>query len=266
MHLPWNLVIIGPSDSDSMTPEPSSENAAPPLGEAGRITGVFFDPKKAFADIAARPSWIVPVVLMIVAALAFTYTYTTRIGWERYIRQTMENNPRVQNLPADQRETQIQTGAKFAPIFGYVGSLVFIPIAALVIGGVLLLVCKMMGAGGALNFKQMFGITAYAMLPGLLSSILAIIVMFIKNPDEFNLQNPLIFNLGALLEPPPNSGKFIYSLATSFDLFSFWTILLLATGISVAARKFTFAKALIAVVLSWAVYVLIKSAWAGAFG
>src|ERR1019366_8006425 len=127
-----------------------------------------------------------------------------------------------------------------------------------------LLMCKMMGAGGSLNFKQMFAISAYAMLPGFISSILAIVVMFIKNPDEFNLQNPLAFNLGAFMEPPPNSGKFLYSLATSFDLFSFWTILLLATGISVAARKFSFAKAIVAVVLPWAVYVLIKSAWTGA--
>jgi hypothetical protein len=247
-----------------MTPEPFSDNAAPPLGEVGRITGVFIDPKKAFADIAARPRWIVPVVLLILAAMAFTYTYTSRVGWERYIRQTMENNPSMQNLPADQREARIQTGAKFAPIVGYVGSLLFVPIGALVIGGALLLVCKMMGAG-ALNFKQMFAISAYSMLPGLISSILAIIVMFIKNPEEFNLQNPLAFNLGAFMEPPPNSGKFLYSLATSIDLFSFWTILLLAVGISVAARKFPFSKAVVAVVLPWALYVLIKSAWAGAF-
>jgi hypothetical protein len=250
-----------------MTPEASSDNAAPQMGEVGRLTGVFFDPKKAFADIAAKPrNWFVPLLLLIVAALAFTYTYTTRIGWEGYIRKTMENNPRAQNLPADQREAQIQTGAKIAPIFGYGGSIVFIPVAALAIGGVLLLTSKMMGAGGSVNFKQMFTITSYAMLPGLVSSILAIIVMFTKNPEDFNLQNPLIFNLGALMEPPPNSGKFLYSLATSIDLFSFWTILLLATGISAAARKLPFSKAIMAVVLPWAIYVVIKSAWAGAFG
>jgi hypothetical protein len=249
-----------------MTPEPSAENAAPPMGEASRILGVFIDPKKAFTDIAARPrNWFVPLILLIITAMAFTYFYTTRVGWEGYIRKSMENNTSAQNLPADQREARIQTGAKIAPIFGYVGSLVFIPVAALVIGGVLLLTGKMMGAGESLNFKKMFTISAYAMLPGLVSSILAIVVMFTKNPDEFNLQNPLIFNLGALMEPPPNSGKFLYSLATSIDLFSFWTMLLLATGISVAARKFSFSKALVAVVLPWAIYVLVKSGWAAAF-
>jgi hypothetical protein len=68
------------------------------------------------------------------------------------------------------------------------------------------------------------------------------------------------------MEPPPNSGKFIYSLATSVDLFTIWTILLLAAGISAAARKAPFSKALILVVAPWIIWVLAASAVAGMFG
>ena len=234
------------------------------MSEVGRITGVYFDPKPAFADIAARPRWYVPLILMMVAGLAFTYSFTSRIGWRGYIAKTMENNPRVRDMPAEQRELQINTGARIAPIFGYAYSLVGIPVVTLIVAGAMLLVCKMMGT--SLRFKQMFAITAYAMLPGLIFTILAIVVMFLKNPDDFNLQNPLFFNIGAMMEPPPNSGKFLYSLASSIDLFTFWMILLLATGISVAARKVTFSKAIVAVAAPWIIWVLVKSAWAGAFG
>jgi hypothetical protein len=247
-----------------MTPETAPENAAP-MSEVGRITGVYLDPKKAFADIAARPRWYVPIILMVAAALAFVYLYTSHVGWERFMRQTLENNSRMQQLDAEKREAVIEQQTKLAPIFGYVGSLVFIPVAALAIAGAVLLMCKMMGAA-SLTFKQMFGISSYAMLPTLLASILAIVVLFLKDPEQFNLQNPLAFNLGAFLEPPPNTGKALYSLATSIDLFSFWTILLLATGITVAARKFTFSKALVAVVVPWVIYVLVKSGWTGMFG
>ena len=246
-----------------MTPEPSSENAAPPLSEAGRITGVLFDPKKAFADIAARPSWIIPVVLMIVVGLAFTYIFTTRIGWAHYFQQMAETNTRMQQLDAQARENAIQMQAKFAPIGGYVFAVLGPPLMALIVGGVLVLMCKMGGA--ALKFKQTFAMGAWAMLPRVISGILAIVVMFIKNPDDFNLQNPLAFNLGAFMEPPPNSGKFIYSLATSIDLFTIWSILLLAVGISVAARKVPFSKALILVVTPWIILVLLGAALAGAF-
>src|ERR1035438_9346212 len=49
-------------------------------------------------------------------------------------------------------------------------------------------------------------------------------------------------------------------------LFSFWIMLLLATGIKAAAgMKFAFGSALFAVLLPWGVYVLGKSALAGIF-
>lgn len=230
----------------------------------GRITGVFLDPKKAFADIAARPSWIVPVVLLAIAALAFTYTYSTKIGWEHYFRQLADTNTRMQNMDPQQREAAIQMQIKFGPIGGYVFSIIGIPLMALIVGGVVLLMSKIGGA--SLKFKQTFAISSWAMLPGLISSILAIVVMFLKNPDDFNLQNPLAFNLAAFLEPPPNTGKFLYTFAKSFDLFTIWMILLLAVGISVAARKIPFSKAVILVVAPWLIWVLVSSGLAGMFG
>jgi hypothetical protein len=234
------------------------------MGEVGRIANVFFDPKKAFADIAARPSFIVPLILLIVGYLTFMYCFTTHVGWEHSMRQAFETSSRAQQMDPQQRENAIQMQVKFAPIGAYVVGPIFVVVIALATAGVLLLVCKMMGA--SLRFKQMFGIASYAMLPGVVSSILTVIVIFIKNPEDFNLQNPLAFNLGAFLEPPPNSAKALYSLASSIDLFSFWTILLLAVGISVAARKFPFSKALVAVIVPWVVLVLLKAGWAAMFG
>jgi len=234
------------------------------MGEVGRIMGVYLDPKKAFADIAARPRFLVPLTLLIVSYLAFMYCFTTHVGWERSMRQAFETNSRVQQMDPQARENALQMQLKFAPIGAYVVGPIVVVVIALATAGVLLLMVKMMGA--SLTFKQMFGISSYAMLPGLISSILTIIVIFIKNPEDFNLQNPLAFNLAAFLEPPPNSSKALYSLANSIDLFSFWTILLLAVGISVAARKFPFSKALIAVLVPWVVLVLIKAGWAGLFG
>ena len=247
-----------------MTPETASDNAPAPLSEVGRIPAVFIDPKRAFADIAARPTWILPAALLAVAALAFTYIYSTRIGWDHYFRQIAETNAKMQQMDAQQREQAIQMQVKFGPIGGYVFSIIGIPLVALIVGGVILLMTKM--AGASLKFKQTFAISAWAMLPGLISSILAIVVMFLKNPDDFNLQNPLAFNLAAFLEPPPNTGKFIYTLAKSFDLFTIWMILLLAVGISVAARKISFTKAVILVAAPWLIWVLISSGLAGMMG
>ena len=240
------------------------ENATPQMSEAGRLTGVLTDPKKAFADIAAKPSWILPVVLSMVVGLAFVYLFTSRVGWDRYFHQIAETNSRMQQMDAQARETAIQMQDRFGPIFGYVFGLIGPPLTALIVGAIILLMAKVGGA--TLKFKQTFAMSAWAMLPRVIAGILAIVVMFVKNPDEFNLQNPLAFNFGAFMEPPPNSGKFIYSLATSIDLFTIWMILLLAVAISAAASKIPFSKALMLVVVPWLIWVFVTSGFAGMFG
>ena len=105
---------------------------------------------------------------------------------------------------------------------------------------------------------------AYAQLPGLLmTGLMAASVAMKKDISDFNVQNPLMFNPGAFMDQT-TAPKFIYSLASSLDLFSFWIIFLIATGIKAAAgKKISFGGALFAVILPWAVFVLGRAALSG---
>src|SRR5690242_14976727 len=93
--------------------------AVPPMSEAGRLAGVYFDPGKTFADIAARPRWWVPMVLLTIAALVMIICYSQHVGWEHMLRQQIESSPRTQNMTPEQREAIVQQQVKFVPIFGY---------------------------------------------------------------------------------------------------------------------------------------------------
>jgi hypothetical protein len=234
------------------------------MSEFARMTGILFDPKPAFADIAARPRWWAPMVLLIVLAMGFTFAYSQRVGWERFMRQTIESSPRTQNLTVEQREQAIAMQTKIASIFGYVGAAVAIPIYMLVVAGVMLLVFNTMLSAG-LRFRKVFGITCYASLTGVVGTALAILVMFLKNPEDFNLRNPTAFNVGAFLDPQ-TTPKWLQAAGGSLDLFTIWTILLLATGLSVAARKVSWGSALAAVIGPWIVWIAVKSIWASLFG
>ena len=66
-----------------MAPEPAptspptlsniDEQSGPPqMSEAGRIAGIFFSPGKAFADIARRPRWWVPVLLIAILGTVYS--------------------------------------------------------------------------------------------------------------------------------------------------------------------------------------------------
>ena len=234
------------------------------MSEVSRISGVFLEPSKAFADIAERPRWIVPLVLLIAAGLAYMFAFSQHVGWERFMRQTIENSPRTAQLSAEQRERVISAQARIAPVFGYAAVIAGTPVYMLVSAGVLLLIFNSLYSA-ELRFKQVFAVMCYAGLTGLVFTMLAIAVMFLKNPDDFNLRNPLVFNPGAFMDPN-GPAKFLYALASSLDLFTLWTILLVAAGLSAAGRKLTYGRALTGVLLPWAAWVLLKSASAGLFG
>jgi hypothetical protein len=248
-----------PENAPAVEPEPAG------MDEFSRLTGVFFEPGKTFADIAERPHFWVPLVLMIAASLAFTITISQRIGWDRVVRQQLE--PRMAQMSDQQREAVSRTmdmQVKMASIFGYVGGILAVPISYLIVAGILLgIVRGIMSA--PVRFKQVFAIMCYASLPGLIFTVLAIAVMFLKNPDEFNLQNPLVFNPGAFMDPQ-SPLKFLHSVANSLDLFTIWTILLVATGLKAAGgKKLSFGGALTAVALPWAILVLGRASLAGLF-
>jgi len=233
------------------------------MSEFGRLSGVFLDPKPAFADIATHPRWWVPVVLLVVVVLGYMLAFSRHVGWQHFLRQAMDASPRTQNLSAAEREQAIQIQARFAPIFGTAGAAIVAPVTVLAEAAVLLLIFNGI-LGAMLRFEQAFALTCYASLVGVLKTAVGILVMFLKNPEDFDLRNPVASHLGALLDPQTTS-KWLVSIGTSLDLFTIWTVLLLATGFSIAARKVTWGKSLLAAMVPWIGWTAIMSARAAIF-
>jgi Yip1-like protein len=232
--------------------------------EIKRLAGIFWEPKPVFEDLSGRPRWWVPLILLTVLALTYIGTFSRVVGWDTFIRHQYETNPRLQELSSDQRAQAMEMQMKIGSRFAYVGGALGMTVTCLAIAGILLGMFNLLG-GASLKYKQAFSITCYSFLPTALSTILSLIVMLFKNPEEFDLQNPLVLNVGAFLDPS-TTPKGLHSLASSLDLFSIWVILLLALGMSVAARRVSYAKSLIFVLVPWALYVAVKSGWAAMFG
>ena len=234
-----------------------------PMSEVARLTGVVWSPGTTFRDIATRPRWWPPLAIIVVLSLVFTYFFGQRVGYERFYRQQIETSSRTQNLDAPQREQIIQTQAKYGPVFFYAFSIVGTPLMALVVAAIFLFVYRTF-LGAEISFRQVYAICCYSFVPLIFSSIMAFIVMQLKDPDQFDLQNPTLTNAGAFLDAL-NTPKWLYSLASSFDVFTFWTLALLATGLSAAARKTSWSTSIACVLATWAVWVLLKMGLAAAF-
>jgi uncharacterized membrane protein len=78
------------------------------MSELALVTGVFFNSSKTFADLGRRPRWFVPLLLVVLATVAYLYAVSQHVGWERVVRRSMETNARVQSLSAEQREQAVE--------------------------------------------------------------------------------------------------------------------------------------------------------------
>jgi hypothetical protein len=173
------------------------------------------------------------------------------------VRQQIEASPRTAQIPADQKEQIIQQQTRLAPIFAYIFGPLAWPFITLVLSGVFLFVLNVL-LGAQLGFKPTFAVTAYAVLPNFVGGIVGMVVLFLKRPADFNIQNPVASNVGAFLDPN-TAPAWLVSFASSIDIFTIWAILLLATGYSAAARKLGWGKVFAWVVATWVLYLAVKS-------
>lgn len=234
------------------------------MSEIRRLVSLlFWEPGAAFADIVRRSRWWVPMLLIIIGALGYTYMLSQRIGWETMIRDRLAQSQQVQSMPAADRERIVEQQSRYAGIFAYVGAAVGTPISVLVIAGAITLVFTLF-LGGRARFGQVFGIIPYAQLPGLLSMGLMAVVLQLKSPEDYDVQNPVGLNVGFYL--PDSIPGWIVSVANSIDLVSFWVIALLVIGLRAIDPKASRGTALSAVLLPWAVYVFGKAAFAAITG
>jgi hypothetical protein len=228
------------------------------MSEFSRLVGVFIAPKEAFTDIARRPRWWIPVILVSLVSTAYAIAFSQRVGFEQMIRQTLQQSSRSQSMTPAQMEQAIAVGSRIAQVTTYGGAIVSVTISVFVIAVVLIfLFDTIMGAD--IGLKRMMGIVGYGFLPTMVSTLLALLVMYLKPPEDFDIRNPLAFNVGAFMAN--DSPQWLKGLGASLDLFSLWIIVLMAIGASAASRKMSFGKSLAVILLPWALYVLLKTSY-----
>jgi hypothetical protein len=225
--------------------------------------GVFFSPKSTFQDIVRKPSWMLPILLTTILSILVSVAINQRINWREFMSQQIEKSPRAAQMSAEQKQQQIEGGAKFTPPFTYVigvlGPIVITLIITLVMWGAYSLL-----GGASTNFTTAFSITAHAFLTGLVSSPLFILILYLKPYGTADLDNPVAANLAAFL--PDESAKWLVALCKSIDLFTFWTLILLAIGFAaVNPKKLKGAKSFTIAFSVWAVFVLCRVGWAFIF-
>ncbi len=248
------------SSPTSVPPEASPEK---PAGFFQNLLDVYFSPSEAFGRIVRRPAWILPTAVYVVVTLAFTAVWINRVDMREFMRAQIEQSPQASRLSSEQREQAVEQQARFVPVFAWVGAVLGPLVGLVVVSAALLFVYRFFYAA-EVRFTQSLAIGAWTFLPvGLVSTALILTVLSLKGDWNINPQEALEANLSLLLDRS-TAPKPLWSLLSSIDLFSLWTVFLLATGYAAAMRRKTGAV-IWGVAVPWAIIVLVKMGWAAIF-
>jgi hypothetical protein len=229
-------------------PEPPAP-AEPKPNSFERIAGVIMSPAETFESIRLRPDWVVPLAIIVSLALVSGILVSTRVDFRSLAREAMEMNPRTADIPADRLDSMVNFTAMTMRVSSYLNPFLQ-AIALLLVAAVLQVSFRLFGHDA--TFRQAFSTTLYAWMPRLIKGCVALAVIFSKSDlGIFDLQNPVMSNLGFLADPKTN--PLLYAVFSSVDLFSIWSVILLVIGFGVITRASRGKSA--AIVIGWWVVV-----------
>jgi len=161
-----------------------------------------------------------------------------------------------------QFEQQIKQGETLlqkitGPAGGVVGLLVLALIgASLYFVGIILM-------GKRISFKEALAVRVYADVPPLIvSSVLMIILMYVKSPDDIDPISSgriLTSNLGPLFDPKEQ--VVLATIGNNIDLFQIWMLVLASIGLTIIPDKMKRGQAITIVVGVWLLGLLLKIGW-----
>jgi hypothetical protein len=217
------------------SPVPSAQPA--PLSEGARLINTFIAPSKTFTDLRRSAQWWAPWILISIFSIVFVYAMGKQVGFDQISKNQVAHSSRAdqfEKLPADQQAKQLQLSTKIIGFFAYGSPLMIL--FYLLIETVALWATFKVAAGAETSFGQAYAIVMYAGLPGIVGAILGTISLFAGvNPEGFDINNPVGTNLAYYLDPE-TTGKFVRGMASSLDLISIWTLVLIGIGFACTSK------------------------------
>lgn len=248
----------------------STENlldAPAPGNFFSRLIGVYFSPSDTFKSFSAYPSYVAPMIGLIIIGALIGGLIFTKIDFTSMMTAQVDQLVEAGRIPKEKAAETVAMQVKVAKGIGAVAALIANIIIALIVAGIFKLVSMVMGKEN--TYGSLFSVTLYTFLAiGIVSSILFALMVFIKG-DEFDIQNPMASNLAAFLEMVFDKNslpKFVWSLARSVDIFVIWMISVLGIGYAAVSRRLKASTAIFTLGGLYFLYALVSATISAIFG
>ena len=242
-----------------------SEPAVPvaPAGEGGssiRLLGLtLFSPRAAFESIARRPVFLLVLAVLVLLGAAAVGIGFSKVSAEDYMRSLEEAGRPVPPQFSDDPDKMMSIVRAVA-----LGSALLLqPVVYLALAGLFLVAFRLLGS--EINYRRSLSVTLHGMLPMAVAAVAGIAIAYARgriSMEEVQGGSLVMSNLGLLAGEA--TSKAVRALLTSIDLFSAWSIALLALGYRIVGRV-SAGAAWGTVGVLWLLGILIKVGLAAAF-
>ncbi len=219
----------------------------------GRLLGVLLSPGETFRSIEARPTWVAPLLVLLLLGGAVGFLVQIRSDPEEMVRGQLSSFK--MEIPQEKVEEMIRdaegrsTGAKIglSALGVTVQGLVYALLALIFLGALRMF-------GSEVDYVRCLAVTLHGYMPGALAALINVPILMGRSTityEEATQGGVLVSSLAAFA--PEGASATLRALLGSVDLFSIWTVILLSLGFKIVGKVSTTVSTVI-VVLLWLIY------------
>ncbi len=213
-----------------------------------RLIKIFTDPITFFEDLRQNPTWLVPLILIILMTIIFTVA--TKNQMLEYRKQMIYDSQRI---PEELKDKSIEQIENMSPGAYYTQTIIGSTFGILIVyglGAAFFLFVGNFVLGGKASYKQMFALFTWANMVSIVELLVKMVLILQKNSAE-------VYTSLALFMDPSKSKTFLFQLLNAVDIFAIWKVILWAIGFGIIYR-FSAKKSYITVITMYVLYVLIS--------
>lgn len=191
-----------------------------------QLVDIYLDPAKAFAAEKEKPTFLLPMAIMVAASVAMILAYFMRVDAAWFSDFVLTQSGQEMTAAEIAQAKQFMPSAKTQGYIGAAGTLIVVPIMYAIIALYYLLASKI--AGAALTFKHGLSLSAWAAMPGVLGLLVGLVGALTMAPQTPQ-HSLMLTHLDPLLVQLPFDHA-MSGIAKGFDLLMLWSIAVGAIG------------------------------------
>lgn len=197
----------------------------PEMGAFARVVNVFFSPGKTFESIARKPTFVIPLVLVVLSAGLAGFAITSKLDTDAVVEQSIQQAEEQQGreLTEEERDRTEKVIRFMLPIQGGVIAL-FSVLAVLLVPSLYHLIA--MASGKATRWAAVFSAYLHVQMIHVLKGLAFTGVAFGQSGeiDQQGLQQLLKSNVGAFLDPE-TTNRAALAFLSQVDIFEIWALI-----------------------------------------